>query len=156
MVDHCRFKPCVWYALSKSPPFRCALLVDLLFFFLPTIVPRLLVTPQDYFVFSSYHQRNPISKNMDRIDKSNTNWTPWTRLSHIPQRYQVIGGVAAIMGGALLMSEFRRRVSGKLPSTISKEWEDKTEELSQGKPTESGADPLVLNPISKAMYDKKD
>lgn len=89
------------------------------------------------------------------IDKSNTDWTPWPRLSHIPQRVQVAGGVAVIMGLAFLAVEYRRRVSGKLPISVNKEWEEAAEKLSYGKPTESGADPLVLNPITKYMREKK-
>lgn len=89
------------------------------------------------------------------IDRSNTEWTPWPRLSHIPQRVQVAGGVVAIMGAALLAMEYRKRVAGKLPHTVTKEWEDATEELSRAKPTESGADPLVLNPITKYMREKR-
>lgn len=89
------------------------------------------------------------------IDKSNTEWSPFVRLSTVPQRFQVFAGVAAIMGGALLAMEYRRRVSGKLPRTVNKEWEEETEKLSYGKPTESGADPLVINPITKYMRDKQ-
>lgn len=92
---------------------------------------------------------------MDRIDRSNTNWTPWPRLNFIPQKFQVIGGVSTIMFSAFLMLKWRQSAAGKLPSTINKEWEAATEKLSEGKETESGADPVVMNPITKHLRERK-
>lgn len=93
--------------------------------------------------------------NPHSVDRSNTNWTPWPRLAHIPHRVQVVGGVAIIISSAYAMMKWRTHVGGKLPSTITKEWEEATDKLSYAKPTESGADPVVLNPITKSLKDKK-
>lgn len=91
---------------------------------------------------------------MEKIDRSNTNWTPWPRLSNVPQRVQVIGGVATIIGGAYVMFRWRQAVGGKLPATVSKEWEEASEKIKQAAPMESGADPVVLNPISKHIAER--
>lgn len=95
----------------------------------------------------------PLPDKMTFVDQSNTNWTPWPRLANVPQRAQVVGGVATIMFSAFLMMQWRRR-SGTKPITMSKEWREATEKESNAKPTESGADPVVMNPISKAMRDR--
>lgn len=91
---------------------------------------------------------------MAHVDRSNTNWTPWPRLAHLSQRVQVVGGVASIMFGAFLIMQWRNR-NAKLPSTMTKEWQEATEKESYGKATESGADPVVINPITKALREKK-
>lgn len=91
---------------------------------------------------------------MTFVDRSNTNWTPWPRLAHLPQRVQVAGGVGAIICGAYLIMQWRSSV-GVMPGTMSKEWQAATEKESYAKPMESGADPVVLNPITKAMREKK-
>lgn len=88
------------------------------------------------------------------VDRSNTNWTPWPRLAFLPHRVQVIGGVATIMGGAFLIMKWRMSV-GTLPSTMTKEWKEAAEKESYAKPTEAGGNPVVLNPITKAMREKK-
>lgn len=49
---------------------------------------------------------------MKVVDRSNTNWTPWPRLSGIPPKYQVIGGVACIMGAAAVLSKYRQSKGG--------------------------------------------
>ncbi|PXF42040.1 hypothetical protein BWQ96_08248 [Gracilariopsis chorda] len=86
---------------------------------------------------------------MTVVDRSNTNWTPWPRLAAIPQRFQLIGGVAAIMGAAALLLKARTS-RAPVPSTINKEWQDATDAASHAKEREA-ADPIVLNPISKSM-----
>lgn len=93
----------------------------------------------------------PILFNMISMDQSNTNWSPFPRLANVPQRVQVVGGVATIMFGAFLMLQWRRSAGAKLPETMSKEWREAEEKLSYAKPTESGGDPVVINPITKAM-----
>lgn len=91
---------------------------------------------------------------MERFDRSNTNWTPWPRLAHVPQRFQVIGGVATIMFGGYLMMKWRTSVGGKMPTTMTKEWQDATAELGKAKEMESGAEPVVMNPISKHLAER--
>lgn len=55
---------------------------------------------------------------MAGVDRSGTNWTPWPRLAGIPQRLQVVGGVACIMGAAGVMFAIRQRVGGKFPERL--------------------------------------
>lgn len=91
---------------------------------------------------------------MSFVDRSNTNWTPWPRLAKVPQNVQVVGGIASIMFSAYVMLKWRQSKAGPLPSTISKEWADETEKLSNAKETESGAEPLVMNPITKHIRER--
>ncbi|CAN8065854.1 unnamed protein product [Agarophyton chilense] len=83
---------------------------------------------------------------MTIVDRSNTNWTPWPRLAGIPQRFQVFGGVAAIMGAAALLFQFRAS-RANVPSTLTKEWKDATKKSFEAKEREA-ADPVVMNPIT--------
>lgn len=49
---------------------------------------------------------------MSFVDRSNTNWTPWPRLAHLPQRVVLVGGVATIMAGAAVMFKLRQTYGG--------------------------------------------
>ncbi|CDF34276.1 unnamed protein product [Chondrus crispus] len=91
---------------------------------------------------------------MTVVDRSGTDWTPWPRLAGVPKRLQIVGGVAAIMGAAGVFFEWRRRVGGPLPSTVTKEWQEATAKRSEAMPMESNADPVVLNPITKSIQKK--
>jgi hypothetical protein len=86
---------------------------------------------------------------MPFVDRSNTNWTPWPRLSGIPQRLQVIGGIVTIFAAAGVLHTLSRRSGPPLPRTLSKEWKDATVKSYEAKEREA-AGPIVLNPITRS------
>jgi hypothetical protein len=86
---------------------------------------------------------------MPFVDRSNTNWTPWPRLSGIPQRLQVIGGIVTIFAAAGVLHTMSRRSGPPLPRTLSKEWKDATVKSYEAKEREA-AGPIVLNPITRS------
>lgn len=88
------------------------------------------------------------------MDRSGTNWTPFPRLAGIPHRVQVVGGVLIMMGAAYITVQMRQRSGGKLPTTMTKEWEEAAKKSMDAKEREA-ADPVVLNPISKSMRERK-
>lgn len=52
------------------------------------------------------------------------------------------------------MMKWRTSVGGKMPTTMTKEWQDATAELGKAKEMESGAEPVVMNPISKHLAER--
>jgi hypothetical protein len=89
---------------------------------------------------------------MSFVDRSNTNWTPWPRLAGIPQRLQVVGGVAAIMATAGVLYNIRKSVAPPPPKTLSKDWADATAKMNEAKEREAGG-PVIVNPITRSRED---
>jgi Cytochrome c oxidase subunit IV len=92
---------------------------------------------------------SPAIASMTFVDRSNTNWSPWPRLAGIPQRLQVVGGVAAILATAGVLFTVRKSVSPPLPKTMEKEWKDATAQMSEAKEREA-AGPVMVNPITRS------
>jgi hypothetical protein len=91
----------------------------------------------------------PLECIMSFVDRSNTNWTPWPRLSGIPPRLQVIGGIVTIFAAAGVLHTISRKSGPPLPKTLSKEWKDATVKSYEAKEREA-AGPVVLNPITRS------
>lgn len=83
------------------------------------------------------------------VDRSNTNWSPWPRLSGVPQRLQVIGGIGAIMTTAYVLYSVRKSVAPPPPATMSKEWQEATKKRMEAAPREA-AGPVAMNPITRS------
>lgn len=58
--------------------------------------------------------KTPSHCTMAVIDRTGTEWTPWPRLAGVPRRLQIVGGVAAIMGAAGVLMQYRLKVGCKL------------------------------------------
>mmetsp|Transcript_16350 Transcript_16350/g.33295 ORF Transcript_16350/g.33295 Transcript_16350/m.33295 type:complete len:87 (+) Transcript_16350:133-393(+) len=76
------------------------------------------------------------------VDRSATDYSP---IRGGNPRVQVVLGTAAVVGAGVGMFMWRYN-KRNIPRTMTKEWQDATDELNRAKPTEAGT-VVVVNPI---------
>ncbi|OSX79003.1 hypothetical protein BU14_0093s0045 [Porphyra umbilicalis] len=86
------------------------------------------------------------------VDRSGTNRLPWPSLARVSPNVQVAGGVAAIMGAAAILWQYRRQV-GTVPSTRTDEWRAARAKMDMAKERVAG-EPVEVNPIRHASAKK--